>query len=101
MRVGQLLYDACNRNLFPCDGLAMGVLDRSLNILSGFTRLIRNNGYICAVALLRLQLDNILRFYGVVIASGDPHGVADQMFHGAELSKIAPPRCFSFGCRAV
>jgi hypothetical protein len=87
-QVGQTLYDTCAGDLFPCDLLAMAVLDRSLNLLSGVRLLLRNEGYICAAALLRLQLDNVLRFHGVVAATGDPHGVAQRIFAGEELGKI-------------
>jgi len=59
---GQALYHARGGELFPCDGLAMAVLDRSLNILL----LMPKHGYICAAALLRMQLDSALRFHGVL-----------------------------------
>ena len=86
-QVGAALYQACEGNLFPCDGLAMAVLDRSLNLLEGFVLLLKNNGYICAVPLLRMQLDNILRFHGI-IQQRDPHGLAEKVFSGTRLSKM-------------
>lgn len=85
--VGAALYQACSGVLFPCDGLAMTVLDRSLNLVEGFLLLLPNHGYICSAALLRMQLDNILRLGGVT-GSHDPHGVAESVIGGTELRRI-------------
>jgi hypothetical protein len=88
--VGTALYAECEGHLYPCDGLAMAVLHRSLNLTEGFVLLMGNHGYICAAALLRFQLDNILRLYGVM-SSGDPHGVAEDVLGGKQLNKIKDP----------
>jgi hypothetical protein len=56
--VGAALYEECEGHLFPFDGLAMAVLDRSLNITEGFLLLMGSHGYICSAALLRFQLGN-------------------------------------------
>jgi hypothetical protein len=85
--VGAALYDDCEGHLFPCDGLAMTALDRSLNHVEGFLLLMRNHGYICSAALLRIQLDCILRLYGVM-NSDDPHGVAMAVLEGERLDQI-------------
>jgi hypothetical protein len=84
---GQALYDACGGELFPCDGLAMAVLDRSLNIAEGFLLLMPKHGYICAEALLRMQLDNVLRFHGV-LSTSDPHDTAVEIINGVSLRKL-------------
>jgi hypothetical protein len=84
---GQLLYKACNAELFPCDILAFTVLQRSLQLKKGFCLLLRGGGYICGAGILRMQLDNILRFNGVV-TSGDPHGIAERIWNGERLYKI-------------
>jgi len=84
---GQALYDACAGELFPCDGLAMAVLDRSLNIAEGFLLLMPKHGYICAAALLRMQLDNVLRFHGV-LSTSDPHDTAVEIINGVSLRKL-------------
>jgi hypothetical protein len=89
--VGAALFEKCGRNLFPCDQLAMVVLDRSLNTVAGFVLLLKNHGYICGVALLRMQLDNILRFHGVV-KSGDAHGAASSVSSGTQLRKLKDSR---------
>jgi hypothetical protein len=84
---GMLLYETCKGELFPCDGLAFAVLERSLNLLKGFHLLLANGGYTTGAGVLRMQLDNLLRFYGVM-ASGDPHGVANSMANGIQLRKL-------------
>jgi hypothetical protein len=87
LTVGAALYEACEGHLFPCDSLAMTALDRSLNHVEGFLLLMRNHGYICCAALLRMQLDCTLRLYGV-LNSGDPHGVAMAVIEGKRLNQI-------------
>lgn len=84
---GKAMYESCGGELFPCDGLAMAVLDRSLNIAEGFLLLMPKHGYICAAALLRMQLDNILRFHGV-LSTADPHSTADSLINGTSLRML-------------
>lgn len=84
---GKALYDTCGGELFPCDGLAMAVLDRSLNIAEGFLLLMPRHGYICAAALLRMQLDNVLRFHGV-LSTADPHDTANSVINGTALRTL-------------
>lgn len=84
---GDALFQSCDANLFPCDCLAFAVLERSLNLLKGFSLLVSNGGYTCGAALFRMQLDNVLRFHGVAMAD-DPHGVASQVITGTPLREI-------------
>jgi hypothetical protein len=85
--LGRGLYEVCKGELFPCDALAFAVLERSLNQAKGFSLLLSNGGYTMGAGVLRMQLDNLLRFHGVV-TSGDPHGVANQIANGVPLRKI-------------
>ena len=84
---GNALFEACTAELFPCDVLAYAVLERSLNLIKGFRLILENGGYSSAIGLLRMQLDNILRFNGIVMAEA-PHDVANKVIHGTSLSKI-------------
>lgn len=84
---GQALFKACNAELFPCDILAFAVLQRSLQLKRGFCLLLQDGGYSCGAGILRMQLDNILRFNGVA-TNGDPHGVAERIWKGEPLYKI-------------
>jgi hypothetical protein len=49
--------------LCPADLIVVGVVQRSLMLINGFLSLLRSGNYICAGAILRMQLDNILRLY--------------------------------------
>jgi len=42
---------------------AFTVLKRSVSLVYGFTSLIRARNFICAVPLIRIQIDNLLRFH--------------------------------------
>ena len=84
---GAALFAACGAQIFPCDALAFAILERSLNLLKSFHMLLSNGGYVAGAALLRMQLDSVLRFNGVAI-SGDPHGTASAMYGGTPLRKI-------------
>jgi hypothetical protein len=85
---GQAVFTACSAEVFPFDAFAFAVLERSLSLVKGFELLSGNGGYMSAMALLRMQLDNVLRFNGVA-QSGDPHGVANQVFiHGKHIRTI-------------
>lgn len=84
---GKELFNACSGELFPCDALGFAVLERSLNLLKGFHLLLSNGGYTPGVGLLRMQLDNVLRFHGIV-KSADPHAVANSIFHGVSLRTL-------------
>ena len=86
-KAGQGLLKFTAGKLFPCHALYLSVLNRSLELFDGFILLIRNGQYGCGMSLLRMQLDNVLRFYGVLLTE-DPHNVANEMFNGAFLSKI-------------
>lgn len=85
--IGRDLFDACKGQLFPADALFLSSCNRALQVLQGFTLILKNNGYSCGVALLRIQLDSILRLYGITITT-DPHGSANKVIQGEKLSKI-------------
>lgn len=84
---GRELVAQCQGAIFPCDALAITVLSRSLSLVSGFTLLVKSGNYQCAAGLLRFQLDNVLRLFGVTTCK-DPHGIASDVLNGKRLSKI-------------
>lgn len=85
--LGAQLLNACAGDIFPCDALATSVLARTLNQVRGFKLLMEAGSFNCAAPLLRLQLDSLLRFHGVVTCT-DPHMVALKVCHGTPLRKI-------------
>lgn len=84
---GKRLFKVTNGTLFPCDAMYFSVLNRSLELFDGFVLLMNNNNYGCGMALLRMQLDNVLRFYGV-LHTVDPHATARAMLNGTKLSTV-------------
>lgn len=69
----------------PVDLLAMAVIKRSMTLLASFCLLIRNRYFVSAAPLIRMQLDNLLRFHAAFI-SEDPHKFALRVFQGEHVS---------------
>jgi hypothetical protein len=87
IEAGKALFEACSAHFLPMDVLALAVLDRSLSTAKGFCVLMRNGGYLPAAGLLRMQLDSVVRFYGVM-RQPDPHDLANRMVNGDRLARI-------------
>lgn len=81
LEVGKYLLTAANGYQYPFDLLAYAVLNRSLALVLGFTDLIKSPNFIAAAPLLRLQLDNCLRFYAGYLVS-DLHDFALKILSG-------------------
>ena len=73
--------------LFPLDMLAVGVINRSLSLITGFTNLIRQGNYIAAAHLARPHLDNYLRFSAAWLVS-EPHDFAMKVMGGTRIDKL-------------
>ncbi len=73
--------------IYPVDLLALGVLKRSMALLIGFRGLIKSKNFICAAPLIRLQLDNCLRFYATHLVD-DPHKFVLSVLSGIEIRKL-------------
>lgn len=78
---------APGQDLFPLDMLAIGVINRSLSLLSGFTTLIRSKNYIAASHLVRPHLDNFLRFHAAWLVN-EPHEFAMQVMKGTRIDQL-------------
>jgi hypothetical protein len=78
---------SAGQGLYPLDNFAIGVINRSLALISGFVLLIRNSNYIGAAHLTRPHLDNYLRFYAAWQVS-DPHDFAMQTMKGVRIEKL-------------
>jgi hypothetical protein len=72
---------------YPVDLLANTVMDRSLQLIFGFTTLIRSENYIAACHLVRPHLDNIIRFSATWLVE-NPHQFALDIFDGSQIDKI-------------
>ncbi len=59
----KLLLDAAGKKIIILDMIAIPIYNRSMSLISGFVNMIEQNNFICATPLIRLQIDNYLRFY--------------------------------------
>lgn len=81
------MAEADSGNLYPVDLLANAVLHRSINLVRGFAAMVERRNFTCAAALLRLQIDNCLRFYAVFLVD-QPHDFAMEVFKGTQVRKL-------------
>jgi hypothetical protein len=85
--LAKLMLEPGKTYLFPLDLVANAIMDRALSYIFGFTTLIKCNNYLCAVPLVRLHLDNLLRFYAGYI-SKDPHDFASNVIDGKSIRNL-------------
>lgn len=84
---GKKLIEMADGKIFPCHALYLSVLNRSLELFDGFLILLKQDHYGCCIALFRMQLDNVLRFYGV-LQTADIHDTAAKVIGGTKLSSL-------------
>lgn len=72
--------------LFKEDFFFCASADRCLNLIDGFTDMLRKRNLTCVGALLRLQMDNCMRSYAAFIAK-DKETVIDCIISGDSISK--------------
>ncbi|WP_052263443.1 hypothetical protein [Geobacter pickeringii] len=87
LKLGEKMLLAYGGALYPLDILANAVLKRSMALITGFTSLVEQRNYVCAAPLLRLQLDNCIRFYGAFIVK-NPHEYAERILKGTPVKKM-------------
>ena len=87
LNIAEKMLKADNSALYPLDLLAVAVFKRSLSLIRGFTTLIEDENFICAVPLIRLQLDNLLRFYASFIVT-EPHKFANDIIDGKHVRNL-------------
>lgn len=85
--MGAEIMRADSGKMFTLDLLAIAVLNRSACLLTGFCDLIERNNFIAAAPLLRLQLDNLLRFHGAWLAE-NPHTFSEEVLKGIHIRKL-------------
>ena len=81
LKLGLRIMQAHGGAIYPLDLLSNAVLHRSMSLISGFCAMIEAKNFICAAPLLRLQIDNLLRFYAAFVVS-DPHEFAMEAVQG-------------------
>ena len=85
--LGKYILQAADASLYPLDILAVATLNRSLALLAGFCALIEARNLLSAAPLLRLQLDNCLRFSASWLVS-EPHEFALRVLQGVQIKKL-------------
>jgi len=71
----------------PIGIYALMVLKRSLSLIFGFAKMIRDRNFLCAAPLIRLQIDNLLRFHAAFLASNQSQFVID-VIQGKEVRQL-------------
>lgn len=87
LKLGPKILQAQDGAIYQVDFLAIAVLHRSMALIRGFCLLIEEKNFTCAAPLIRLQLDNLLRFYAAFIVA-DPHDFAHQVLRGEQIRKM-------------
>ncbi len=87
IKEAEAVLKADEGNMYPFDFLVVAVLNRSMSLTSGFIALMRLDNYISAVPLIRLQLDNFLRFAAAWLVC-DPHDFAVKILSGIPVRRL-------------
>ena len=78
------MIHADNAKIFPLDLMGISVSKRSMSLIKGFSEMIRQENFICAAPMLRMQLDNSLRFYAAFLVE-NPHELARKFAEGQSI----------------
>nr|WP_315142343.1 hypothetical protein [uncultured Flavobacterium sp.] len=87
----QKLGIALNRisdKIEPFDLFYISIINRTVNLNSAFTLLMRNNNFIAAAPLVRINLDSVLRMYASNISVFNRNEFATKVIGGMPINKI-------------
>ncbi len=87
LELGKYMLEAYKGAFYPLDFLAIAAMNRSLNLLDGFCMLIEAKNFIAAAPLVRLQVDNALRFSAAFLVQ-EPHEFAIEVLRGTPIRKL-------------
>lgn len=73
---------------YTFDIFVNGLLNRSVNLIRGFTMLMRDNNFIAAAPLVRLHLDSLLRLYAVQLIDYNVDDFALKVIGGTAIRKL-------------
>ena len=91
MELTQLMMKADGGKMFQLDIYALGCIKRSLAHCKGFATLIATKNLTCAGAIVRMQLDTLLRFYAAFLVDR-PHDFASDVLGGEPVKNIKDHR---------
>lgn len=90
------LIEAGNKNIYSLDLFAGAVNNRAISLLQGFVSLAKENNYLSAIPLIRIQLDNGLRFFASTLVTDSDeffshflNGKAIKDFHDTKGNKLS------------
>ncbi|HFG2066236.1 TPA: hypothetical protein ACGF3R_003427 [Vibrio cholerae] len=78
---------ASNGAMYKMDLFSSAVVNRSLELSKGFESMIKSELFLCAAPLLRLQLDNLLRYSALWLVE-NPDAVCLDVLGGKPIKKI-------------
>ena len=85
--IGSNIMKVGSGNMFPLDWVVIGIVKRCWSVSSAFEMLVNEWNMICARALVRMQLDTVLRFSAFWI-SKDPQEMAKDVMSGKRIDKM-------------
>jgi len=85
--LGSTIMNAAESKLYNLDLVIIGIVKRCLSISSAFETLVKDWNMTCARALVRMQLDTVLRFSAFWI-SENPHEMAKEVISGKQINKM-------------
>lgn len=81
------MLEAYDGAIYSLDLYAIGMMHRSQALIDGFCDLVEDKNLLCAAPLIRLQLDNALRFYAAFIVN-EPHKFAEEVLKGESVRNL-------------
>lgn len=78
--------------MYDSDQFVITILNRSANLVDGMIALTERWNAVCATALLRLQIDNLLRLYYVASMQEERVNILKQWREGKRWDKIKNPK---------
>lgn len=87
LTVTEKMMSAYNAAIYPLDLMGISVSKRSMSLIRGFIEMIRQENFICAAPLVRMQLDNSLRFYAAFLVD-EPHKLATEFINGNPIRNL-------------
>jgi len=85
--IGLQIGKAFGGAVYPMDILSFAVLNRSCCLLTAFCDLIEKRNFVAAAPMLRLQLDNLLRYRAAWLVES-PHDFALKIFQGEKVKNL-------------
>lgn len=78
-----------NSPIFKTDFIFMGAINKALANISAFLDLIEKDNYLVAFAIVRMQLDVMLRFYAAILLDVDSRTkYSDTFLSGERIDKL-------------